>query len=71
MAPRIVVVPPSHAEIAEIAKKMAPAGFELVVSRADRASLEQVLPTAEYMVCYPNVAFATTRSIRPRRSSSS
>jgi phosphoglycerate dehydrogenase-like enzyme len=56
MAPRIVVVPPSHAEIAEIAKKMAPAGFELVVSRADRASLDQVMPGAEYIVCYPNVA---------------
>src|SRR3954471_11712135 len=54
-APRIVVVPPTHAEIAEIARKMAPAGFDLVVSRPDRAALEQVLPTAEYMVCYPNV----------------
>jgi phosphoglycerate dehydrogenase-like enzyme len=56
MPPRIVVVPPSHAEIAEIAEKMAPAGFELVVSRADRASLEKVMPAAEYIVCYPNVA---------------
>src|SRR4051794_21008239 len=56
MPPRIVVVPPSHAEIAEIAKRMAPAGFEVVVSRADRASLDQVMPTAEYIVCYPNVA---------------
>ena len=55
MAPRIVVVPPTHADIAEMAKKMAPSGFELVVSRADRASLEQVLATAEYVVCYPNV----------------
>ena len=55
MPPRIVVVPPTHAEIAEIAKQMAPAGFELVVSRPDRAALEQVLPTAEYIVCYPNV----------------
>src|SRR4029079_12420672 len=55
MAPRIVVVPPTHAEIAEIAKKMAPSGFELVVSRPYRATLEQVLPTAEYIVCYPNV----------------
>ncbi len=55
MAPRIVVVPPTHADIAEMARKMAPSGFELVVSRADRASLEQVLPTAEYVVCYPNV----------------
>ena len=55
MPPRIVVVPPTHADIAEMAKKMAPSGFELVVSRADRAALEQVLPTAEYLVCYPNV----------------
>lgn len=55
MAPRIVVVPPTHAEIAEIAKRMAPSGFELVVSRPDRVALEQVLPTAEYIVCYPNV----------------
>ena len=55
MPPRIVVVPPTHAEIGEMAKKMAPSGFELVVSRSDRASLEQVLPTAEYMICYPNV----------------
>ena len=55
MAPRIVVVPPTHAEIAEIAKKMAPSGFDLVVSSAERGTLEQVLPTAEYIVCYPNV----------------
>jgi phosphoglycerate dehydrogenase-like enzyme len=55
MAPRIVVVPPTHAEIAAIARQMAPSGFELVVSSSDRAALEQVLPTAEYIVCYPNV----------------
>ena len=55
MAPRIVVVPPTHAEIAEIAKKIAPSGYELVVSRPDRPALEQVLPAAEYLVCYPNV----------------
>jgi phosphoglycerate dehydrogenase-like enzyme len=56
MAPRIVVVPPTHADIAEMAKAMAPSGFELVVSRSDRAALEPVLPTAEYVVCYPNLA---------------
>jgi phosphoglycerate dehydrogenase-like enzyme len=55
MSPRIVVVPPTHADIAEMAKKMAPSGFELVVSRADRAALEQVLPATEYLICYPNV----------------
>src|SRR5262245_51958931 len=55
MAPRIVVVPPSHADIAEMAKAMAPSGFEVVPSRADRAALEQVLPAAEYVICYPNL----------------
>src|SRR3569833_358368 len=55
MQQRIVVGPPTHAEIAEIASRMAPSGFELIVSRADRAALEQVLPADEYIVCYPNV----------------
>jgi len=55
MPPRIVVVPPSHADIGEMAKAMAPSGFELVVSRADRAAIEPVLASAEYVVCYPNL----------------
>jgi phosphoglycerate dehydrogenase-like enzyme len=53
--PRIVVVPPSFAEIAELAKKLAPSGFELVTARNEAASLESALATAEYLVCYPNV----------------
>ena len=56
MAPRIVVVPPSHAETAEIAKKMAPAGFEIVMSSASPAELMPAMASAEYIVCYPNVA---------------
>ena len=57
MAPRIVVVPPSHAETAEIAKKMAPAGFELVMSSASpRRARCRRWRSAEYIVCYPNVA---------------
>ena len=55
MPPRIVVVPPSHADIGEMAKAMAPSGFELVVSRADRAAIEPHLASAEYVVCYPNL----------------
>ena len=70
MAPSIVVVPPSFAEIAEIARDMAPAGFELVVTRNNRAEIEAVSPTAEYLVCYPERANRTTRSFAPRRSSS-
>ncbi len=31
MPPRIVVVPPSFAEIGEIARQMAPAGFDTVI----------------------------------------
>ena len=54
-APRIVVVPPSHADIGEMAKTMAPSGFELVVSRAERAAIEPFLASAEYVVCYPNL----------------
>jgi phosphoglycerate dehydrogenase-like enzyme len=54
MAPRIIVVPPS-AETGEIAREMAPAGFELVLARGS-GELEAALPSAEYMVCYPNVA---------------
>ena len=56
MAPRIVVVPPSHAETAEIAKKMAPADFEIVMSSASPAELMPAMASAEYIVCYPNVA---------------
>jgi phosphoglycerate dehydrogenase-like enzyme len=55
MAPRIVVVPPSHADTAEMARKMAPAGFELVMSSAAPAELMPAMATAEYIVCYPNV----------------
>jgi phosphoglycerate dehydrogenase-like enzyme len=55
MPPRIVVVPPSHAEIADIARKMAPAGFEIVVSRSEPGELLTAMATAEYIVCYPNV----------------
>jgi len=54
MSPRIVLVPPS-AEVADIAREMAPAGFELIMPRADRAGLEAALREAEYMICYPNV----------------
>jgi phosphoglycerate dehydrogenase-like enzyme len=53
-APRIVLVPPS-ADVAEIAREMAPAGFELVMPPADGGELEAALPEAQYMVCYPNV----------------
>jgi len=55
MSPRIVVVPPTFAEIAEIARQVAPSGFELVMARNQQAELEATLASAEYMVCYPNV----------------
>ena len=55
MSSRIVVVPPTFAEIAEIARKVAPSGFDLVVARNERAELEAALASAEYMVCYPNL----------------
>ena len=54
MAPRIIVVPPS-AETGEIARQMAPSGFDLVLAREGGSELEAALGPAEYMVCYPNV----------------
>jgi len=53
--PRIVVVPPAFAEIAELARTLAPSGFELVIVRNEHTELEAALATAEYLVCYPNV----------------
>ena len=55
MPPRIVVVPPSFAEIAEIARSIAPAGFELVVTRNSRAEIESAIGEAEHLVCFPGV----------------
>jgi phosphoglycerate dehydrogenase-like enzyme len=54
MRPKIVLVPPS-AEVAEIAREMAPAGFELALVRDGTAEYEAALREAEYMICYPNV----------------
>jgi phosphoglycerate dehydrogenase-like enzyme len=50
-----VVVPPSFAEIAEIARSIAPAGFDLVVTRNSRAEIEPAIGEAEYLVCFPGV----------------
>ena len=54
MSARIVVVPPTS-EVGEIARELAPAGFELVLARNGSPELEAALGTAEYMVCYPSV----------------
>ena len=54
MSPRIIVVPPS-AEVGQLAREMAPAGFELVLARNDRLEIEAAVTSAEYMVCYPGV----------------
>ena len=82
MSARIIVVPPS-AETGEIARELAPAGFELVLVRGDRAELEAALGEAEYVVCYPSVTMkdavlsrgaaaaagaAAERRLRQRRS---
>ena len=54
MTPRIVVVPPSFADIAELAREMAPAGFDTVIATS-QPEIEAALGPAEYMVCYPHV----------------
>lgn len=53
MSARIIVVPPSP-EVSEIARQMAPAGFEMVLATSD-AEIAAALDKAEYMVCYPHV----------------
>jgi phosphoglycerate dehydrogenase-like enzyme len=54
MSPRIMVVPPS-ADVGEIAREMAPAGFELVLAQPGTSEFDAALGGLEYMVCYPNV----------------
>jgi phosphoglycerate dehydrogenase-like enzyme len=54
MTPRIVLVPPS-AEVADIARRMAPSGFELILVPAQGPELEAALGQSQYMVTYPNV----------------
>lgn len=54
MRPRILVVPPSFAEIGELARQMAPKEFDTVVANG-RAEVESVLPTVDYVVCYPSL----------------
>jgi phosphoglycerate dehydrogenase-like enzyme len=53
MSARIVVVPPT-AETAEIARDLAPAGFELVLAR-DKAAVDAAIGQAEFLVCYPGL----------------
>ncbi len=54
MKPRLVVVPPS-ADVGEIAREMAPAGFELVMPNGSASDVMAAIDRAEYMVCYPSV----------------
>jgi phosphoglycerate dehydrogenase-like enzyme len=53
MPPRIVLVPPSK-ETGEMARELAPAGYDLVLLDGDGPDMAKALATAEYMVCYPN-----------------
>ena len=57
MNSRIVVVPPS-AETGEIARELAPAGFELTLVQPESPQFAAALGDAAYMVCYPNVKMA-------------
>ena len=53
MSPKILVVSPS-AEVSEIAREMAPKGFETVVVHND-AEVVPNLPGVEYMITYPHI----------------
>jgi len=52
MPPKILVVSPS-AEVSEIAREMAPKGFDTVI--ISDSEVVASLPNTEYMVCYPHV----------------
>lgn len=54
MAPKIIVVCPSS-NVVDIAKGMAPAGFETIIAAQDDPAIEQNLADASYFVCYPNI----------------
>jgi phosphoglycerate dehydrogenase-like enzyme len=53
MPPRILLVSPS-AEVSEIAREMAPSGFETVI--ISDSEVVASLPGTEYMICYPHVS---------------
>src|SRR3954466_3238484 len=57
MSPKILVVSPS-AEVSEIAREMAPKGFETVI--INDSEVAGSLPNTEYMVCYPHVPMKDT-----------
>jgi hypothetical protein len=52
MPPKILVVSPS-AEVSEIAREMAPKGFDTLIISDNEVAAS--LPNTEYMVCYPHV----------------
>jgi len=54
MIPRIIVIAPSAA-VGEIAREMAPSGFDVVVLHSDGPELAAALGEAHYMICYPDV----------------
>ena len=54
MSPRTVLVPPSE-KTGQLARELAPSGFELILAPESGTELTNAVATAEYMVCYPNV----------------
>ena len=51
---RIVLVPPSP-ETGDLAREIAPTGFELILVKGAGAELQAAMADARYMICYPNV----------------
>jgi phosphoglycerate dehydrogenase-like enzyme len=54
MPARIIVVPPSS-DVGDIARDMAPSGFDVVIAPDGSPEFHAALGAADYMVCYPNV----------------
>src|SRR5262249_39294352 len=58
--PRIAVLTPTFAEIAELGRPAAPAGLEPVIVPNEHTELQGPLATAEILVCDPNVRTSET-----------
>src|SRR5215467_632771 len=54
MQPKIVFVAPS-ADVGEVAREMAPSGFDLALVGRDGAELSAAVRDAQYLLCYPHV----------------
>lgn len=54
MKPTVILVPPSEAT-GQLARELAPSSINLVLAQQGTKEFDAALPSAEFMICYPNV----------------